>query len=81
MSDEKTMQQNQLKEELSKLDLLQIVSKKSSIVKDIKEKLIPQLAVVEKKSERQKIKKTLEKIQSSLETLIILDELQDSKDQ
>lgn len=81
MSDEKTAQLAKIKEEFAGLNLVEIVNKKAAIVKEIKEKLIPQLSAVEKKSERQKNKKTVEKIGLNMDILSILDELQDEKDQ
>ena len=71
----------QLKQEFEKLSLKQIIEKKDELRKQIS-KLVPQLgSSAEKKSERRKVVKIMEKISEIVNTMIVLDEVQDSKDE
>lgn len=69
------------RQEFEKLSLKQIIEKKDGLKSQLA-KLIPQLAsAAEKKSERKKAGKIVEKITETINVMIVLDEVQDAKDE
>lgn len=76
-----TAGQPTLKQELEKLTLRQVIDKKDELKKQAA-KLIPQLSTsLDKKSERKKGGKIMDRIKEIFDTMIILDEIQDQKDE
>lgn len=70
-----------MKQELEKLTLRQVIDKKDELKKQAA-KLIPQLSTsLDKKSERKKGGKIMDRIKEIFDTMIILDEIQDQKDE
>lgn len=69
------------KQELEKLTLKQLIDKKEELKKRASKDLSQLSSSLEKKSERKKAGKLLDKVKETLETLILLDELQDQKDE
>lgn len=74
-------EENKTEINYDQLTLQQLVDKKTEVKKNVDTKIFPQLqSAFQKKSERKKVGKLIEKLSESLNVLILLDEAQDRKD-
>lgn len=74
-------QQLTQRQELEKLTLRQILDKKEEYKKRIAKDMAQLSSSLDKKSERKKAGKLMEKVKENLDTMILLDEIQDQKDE
>ena len=74
-------EENKTEINYDQLTLQQLVDKKTEVKKNVDTKIFPQLqSSFQKKSERKKAGKLIEKLAESLNVLILLDDAQDRKD-
>jgi len=69
------------RQELEKLTLRQILDKKEEYKKRIAKDMTQLSLSLDKKSERKKAGKLMDKLKENLDTMILLDEIQDQKDE